>query len=231
MVQKSRRPHHSPEKTPVEIERRLIELPQQQPHSAARKLQVVLRREQIDLPVITVHPILLRRALVRAQDQHPTAVRRSERGATTNSGRWISKARSRGRRRWDRCRCCTITAATRWRCRAPRPASRPVKQGLIEAFERCGVPEEMLMDHATPWWNMQAVARWTWLTVWLISKGSGCIAADIGIHRRRGKWSDFTGPWLRQRSEEHSRVESVGRRGWMSFSRRTTTFGRTRRWR
>ncbi len=49
--------------------------------------------------------------------------------------------------------------------------AEPVKQGLIEAFERCGVPEEMLMDHGTPWWNMQAVAGWTWLTVWLMKQG------------------------------------------------------------
>jgi len=33
-------------------------------------------------------------------------------------------------------------------------ARRPISSGRIEqAFERCGVPESMLMDHGTPWWN------------------------------------------------------------------------------
>jgi len=33
-----------------------------------------------------------------------------------------------------------------WSTKAER-----VKRGLIEAFESCGVPEEVLMDHGTPW--------------------------------------------------------------------------------
>ena len=70
MVERSRRPQHSPQKTPAEIEQRVIELRQQRPDWGARKLQVVLQRAQIDLPVITVHRILLRHGLVRAQDQH-----------------------------------------------------------------------------------------------------------------------------------------------------------------
>ncbi len=27
------------------------------------------------------------------------------------------------------------------------------------------------MDHGTPWWNMQARAGWTWLTVWMMKQG------------------------------------------------------------
>src|SRR6202011_3657671 len=38
---------------------------------------------------------------------------------------------------------------------------------LIAAFESCGVPEAMLMDHGVPWWNMKAVAGWTWLSRWI----------------------------------------------------------------
>jgi transposase InsO family protein len=46
-----------------------------------------------------------------------------------------------------------------------------VRERLEEAFQRCGVPEEMLMDHGTPWWNMNAATGWTWLTVWLMRQG------------------------------------------------------------
>ncbi len=81
VVEKSRRPHDSKEKTRAEIEQRVIELREQRGDWGARKLQVILRGEQIDLPVITVHGILLRRGLVRAQDKHARAVERFERGA------------------------------------------------------------------------------------------------------------------------------------------------------
>ena len=47
MVERSRRPQHSPQKTPAEIEQRVIELRQQRPDWGARKLQVVLQRAQI----------------------------------------------------------------------------------------------------------------------------------------------------------------------------------------
>ena len=38
------------------------------------------------------------------------------------------------------------------------------------------------MDHGTPWWNMQAAAGWTWLTVWLMKQG-------IELH-----WSGYRHP-------------------------------------
>ena len=63
MVEKSRRPQHSPRQTTAEIEQRVVELRQQRPDWGARKLQVLLERAGVDLPVITVHRILLRHDL------------------------------------------------------------------------------------------------------------------------------------------------------------------------
>jgi transposase InsO family protein len=194
VVEKSRRPHHSPEKTPVEIEQRVIELRQQRPDWGARKLQVVLRGEQIDLPVITVHRILLRRGLVRAQDQHPRAVGRFERGAANQLWQMDFKSPIG----WeapvgplsvldDHSRYAVTLQGT-WSTQA-----EPVKQGLIEAFERCGVPEEMLMDHGTPWWNMRAVAGWTWLTVWLMKQGIRLHFSGYRHPQTQGKVERFHG--------------------------------------
>jgi len=194
VVEKSRRPHHSPEKTPVEIEQRVIELRQQRPDWGARKLQVVLRGEQIDLPVITVHRILLRRGLVRAQDQHPRAVGRFERGAVNQLWQMDFKSPIG----WeapvgplsvldDHSRYAVALQGT-WSTQA-----EPVKQGLIEAFEGCGVPEEMLMDHGTPWWNMQAVAGWTWLTVWLMKQGIRLHFSGYRHPQTQGKVERFHG--------------------------------------
>jgi transposase InsO family protein len=33
------------------------------------------------------------------------------------------------------------------------------------------MPDAMLLDHGTPWWNMQSQSGWTWLTVWLMRQG------------------------------------------------------------
>ena len=81
VVEKSRRPSHSPGQTAAEIEQRVVELRQQRPDWGARKLRVLRAREKIWLPWITVHRILLRRGLVREQDRFRTAVQRFQRGA------------------------------------------------------------------------------------------------------------------------------------------------------
>ena len=167
----------------------MVELRQQRPDWGARKLQVVLADEGIHLPVITVHRILLRRGLVRPQDRFRTAVGRFERGAANQLWQMDFKSPVG----WDapvgplsvlddHSRYAIALDGT-WSTQAA-----PVKQQLIAAFEQCGMPEEMLMDHGTPWWNMKAVTGWTWLTVWIMRQGkSSCISADIGIRRRREK--------------------------------------------
>ena len=39
-----------------------------------------------------------------------------------------------------------------------------VREQLEQAFTRCGVPQAMLMDHGTPWWNAASAGGWTQLT-------------------------------------------------------------------
>jgi transposase InsO family protein len=194
VVEKSRRPHRSPRQTATEIERRVVELRQQRPDWGARKLQVLLQREGISLPVITVHRILLRRGLVRAQDRHRTAVQRFERGAANQLWQMDFK----GPVGWeapvgplsvldDHSRYAIVLHGT-WCTRA-----EPVKERLSEAFQSCGVPEEMLMDHGTPWWNMKAAAGWTWLTVWLMKQGIQLHFSGYRHPQTQGKVERFHG--------------------------------------
>jgi transposase InsO family protein len=172
IVEKSRRPQHSPRQTTREIEQRVVALRQQLPDWGARKLQVLLQQAGVDLPVITVHRILLRHQLVKMPDQHRWAVQRFERGTPNQLWQMDFK----GPVGWqapvgplsvldDHSRYAIALAGT-WSTRA-----EPVRERLEEAFQRCGVPEEMLMDHGTPWWNMNAATGWTWLTVWLMRQG------------------------------------------------------------
>jgi transposase InsO family protein len=172
IVEKSRRPQHSPRQTTREIEQRVVALRQQRPDWGARKLQVLLQQAGVDLPVITVHRILLRHHLVKMPDQHRWAVQRFERGTPNQLWQMDFK----GPVGWqapvgplsvldDHSRYAIALAGT-WSTRA-----EPVRERLEEAFQRCGVPAEMLMDHGTPWWNMNAATGWTWLTVWLMRQG------------------------------------------------------------
>jgi transposase InsO family protein len=194
VVEKSRRPHRHPTQTAMEIEQRVVELRQQRPDWGARKLQVLLAQENIPLPVITVHRILLRRGLVRPQDQFRTAVERFERRAPNQLWQMDFKSPLG----WDapvgplsvlddHSRYVIALQGT-WSTKAA-----PVKQRLIKAFESCGVPEEMLMDHGTPWWNMKAVAGWTWLTVWLMKQGIQLHFSGYRHPQTQGKVERFHG--------------------------------------
>ena len=71
--------------------------------------------------------------------------------------------------------------------------AEPVQQRLIEAFESCGVPEEMLMDHGTPWWNMKSAAGWTWLSVWIMRQGIQLHFSGYRHPQTQGKVERFHG--------------------------------------
>jgi transposase InsO family protein len=184
----------SPKRTARRIEDRVVELREQRPDWGARKLQVLLARGGIRLPVITVHRILLRRGLVREHDRFRTAVERFEWRAPNQLWQMDFKSPVG----WDapvgplsvlddHSRYAIALEGT-WSTKA-----EPVKQRLIEAFASCGVPEEILMDHGTPWWNMKAVAGWTWLTVWIMRQGIQLHFSGYRHPQTQGKVERFHG--------------------------------------
>jgi transposase InsO family protein len=194
MAEKSRRPHGSPGRTPAGIEQQVVALRQQRPDWGARKLQRILAKESVDLPVITVHRILLRHGLVRPQDRHRPAVQRFQRREPNQLWQMDFKSPVG----WgapvgplslldDHSRYAVTLAGT-WSTRA-----EPVRERLEEAFGRCGVPEEMLMDHGTPWWNMRAPTGWTWLTVWLMKQGIRLHFSGYRHPQTQGKVERFHG--------------------------------------
>jgi transposase InsO family protein len=205
VVEKSRRPLHSPTQTAVQIEERVVELRQQRPDWGARKLQVLLGQERVKLPVATIHRILLRHGLVREQDRHRPAVRRFQREAPNQLWQMDFK----GPVGWNAPMgpLSVLDDHSRYAIALEQTGStqaEPVRERLEEAFGRCGVPEEMLMDHGTPWWNMQALTGWTWLTVWLMKQG-------IQLH-----FSGYRHPQTQGKVERfHGSLEAARkRRGW-----------------
>ena len=107
----------------------------------------------------------------------------------TNSGRWITKG-CRSTSAGTSCRCLywTITAAIWWgSALCPAPPPRPLLKYLTDVLERAGVPEAMLLDHGTPWWNAQA--RWglTRVSLWLMKQDIELIHSGVRHPQTQGK--------------------------------------------
>jgi transposase InsO family protein len=195
VAEKSRRPHHSPQQTAAGIEQQVVELRQRYPDWGARKLRIRLQQMQgVELPPSTIHRILLRHDLVRDQDRHRKAVQRFEREAPNQLWQMDFKSPAG----WeaptgplslldDHSRY-VVTLQGTWCTRA-----EPVREQLEQAFVDCGVPEAMLMDHGTPWWNMKAERGWTWLTVWLMKQGIRLHFSGYGHPQTQGKVERFHG--------------------------------------
>jgi transposase InsO family protein len=181
IAERSRRPRESPRRTASAIEQQVVELRRRYPDWGARKLQVLLAEAGLPLPRNTVHRILRRHGLIGEQERIPAATQRFERSRPNELWQMDFK----GPKGWpakvgplsvldDHSRYLIALAANR------TMHGEQVRRHLEEAFERCGVPEGMLMDHGTPWWSTYSVWGGTRLSLWLMRQG-------IQLH-----WSRYT---------------------------------------
>jgi transposase InsO family protein len=172
LTEVSRRPHHSPKQTEADKEQRVISLRNQYPDWGARKLVELLKREQVEIPRITVHRILLRNGLVRDRDRHRRATQRFEREAPNQL--WQMDFKGMPETRPGCLPLAVLDDHSRYLLglfETTGTKAEPVQANLSAIFRRDGLPDAMLMDHGTPWWNMQSTSGWTWLTVWLMKQG------------------------------------------------------------
>jgi len=194
MVEKSRKPHSSPRRTDATVEQRVVQVRQRYPDWGARKLRMVLSRAGIDLPRNTIHRILLRHDLVREEDQRSPAMQRFEREQPNELWQMDFK----GPKGWpqptgplsvldDHSRYLIVLAAN------GSTQGGPVREQLEEAFQRCGVPEGMLMDHGIPWWSQQAPSGYTRLSLWLMRQGIRLHWSGIRHPQTQGKIERFHG--------------------------------------
>jgi transposase InsO family protein len=194
IAERSRKPHRSPERTDPELERQVVQLRQRYPDWGARKLKVLLARHGVELPRNTIHRILLRHDLVRDQDRLEPAPQRFERGQPNELWQMDFK----GPKGWpqtvgplsvldDHSRYLIALAAN------GSTHGAAVREQLEEAFQRCGVPEGMLMDHGTPWWSQQAPSGQTQLSLWLMRQGIRLHWSGIRHPQTQGKVERFHG--------------------------------------
>jgi transposase InsO family protein len=190
--ERSRRPAHSPRQTAPSIAQRIAELRRQRPDWGARKLQLLLHDEGVDLPVITVHRVLLRLGLVRPDDRRVPAWQRFEREAPNQL--WQMDFKSPKGCQSPVGPLSVIDDHSRYLIALEKTGttrSQAVQERLEHAFTTCGLPEAMLMDHGTPWWNAQAPSGWTQLQVWLMKHGIVCIFSGIRHPQTQGKVERF----------------------------------------
>jgi transposase InsO family protein len=188
----SRRPQHCPRQTAPSVEERIAQLRRQRPDWGARKLQQLLRGEGIVLPVITVHRVLLRHGLVRPDDRRSQAWQRFEREAPNQL--WQMDFKSPKGCQQPVGPLSVMDDHSRFVIALEKTGStrtEAVQERLEHAFFSSGVPEAMLMDHGTPWWNAQAPSGWTKLQVWLMKQGIACLFSGIRHPQTQGKVERF----------------------------------------
>jgi transposase InsO family protein len=150
----------------------VIALRNRYPDWGAGKLVELLKREQVELPRITAHRILLRNGLVADRDRHRTATKRFQREAPNQL--WQMDFKGMPDKRPGCLPLVVLDDHSRYLLGlfdTTSTQAQPVQASLTTVFRRDGLPEAMLMDHGTPWWNMQSSSGWTWLTVWLMKQG------------------------------------------------------------
>jgi len=188
----TRRPHHSPRRTPEEQEGRIVAL-RREYGWGARKIRVLLLQEGMDLKVATINRILSRRSLIHVKDSHRPAVNRFEREHPNQL--WQMDFKGDYPLRRGRCYPLSILddhsrfIVGLYALSGQDTAT--VSAYLISTFKRYGVPEAMLMDHGVPWWANANGHGLTRLSVSLIKQGIRLYFSGVRHPQTQGKVERF----------------------------------------
>src|SRR5271165_6671979 len=191
IAERSQRPQHSPRRKEAAIEQQVIALRRRYPDWGARKLRVLLQEQGVELARNTIHRILLRHQLVRPEDQHEPAVQRFE--------------RSRANELWQ----MDFKGPKLWHQAVGSTRSEVVREQLETAFLRCGVPEQMLMDHGVPWWSARSSGGMTELSLWLMRQGVELHWSRVRHPQTQGKVERFHGELQRALARRRVLVPDV----------------------
>lgn len=192
IVERSRRPEHSPAQTESRKEERVVALRQE--HGwGAKKLEVLLREEGQPLTVITINRILKRRGLVRKKDSHAASMQRFERSRPNELWQMDGKGAYGGSD--GMCYPLSILddhsryVVGLYGLRAF--TAEEIYPCMVRSFERYGVPEAMLMDRGSVWWGTKNGYGLTWLSVRMIEQGIGLHYGRVHHPQTQGKVERF----------------------------------------
>lgn len=173
---RSRRPHHSPQRTPAEVEQRVLEVRKEHPAWGGRKIQhrlKMLGAERVP-PASTITEILRRhdcldpdesrkhRPWQRFEAEGPNQMWQMDfKGYFTMTNQHTCHPLTLLD---DHARFCLGLRA------CPNERRETVQDQLIAIFQQYGLPDQLLMDNGPPWGTTQR-KRLTRLGVWLVRLG------------------------------------------------------------
>ncbi len=190
---RSRRPKHSPHRTAVEIEEKVLTL-WKKFGWGARKTHHLLLQQGIPLSLITVRRMYERLGLVTQRNVTGPAPLRFERASPNELWQMDHKGQiMTDDNSWcyplsmidDHSRFCIGLHAQAGQ------TIRETKRSIVKTFETYGIPAEMLMDHGTPWWNSSNGWGLTQLSVSLINQGIKLRFGRVRHPQTQGKVERF----------------------------------------
>jgi transposase InsO family protein len=193
MVDRSRRPLRSPARTAEAIEQAVVELRLRWPDWGAPKLHALLEREYpggSPIALRTVHRILQRHHMIREQDRNIPALQRFERNAPNELWQMDFKGPQGFNQASPVGPLSILDDHSRYVLALKQLGStqmRGVQATLEQTFQQCGVPEAMLMDHGTPWWNAASPWGLTEVAVWIMRQGVRLLYSGIRHPQTQGK--------------------------------------------
>jgi transposase InsO family protein len=192
---RSRRPQKSPRRTSKKIEQQVLKLRAEEPAWGPRKLK--RRLEDLGarkLPARSTFGMILRRAGVITPE------------TSAQHQPWQRFVRARPNELWQMDFKGDVALSRGGRCH-PLPIlddhsryvvglfacgnqqERTVRAHLEAAFERYGLPEELLCDNGTPWSGNPG--DWTGLEVWLLRRGTRMTHGRVYHPQTQGKEERF----------------------------------------
>jgi len=176
LADRSRRPHHSPTRTPDAVEGEVLWIRKSSNNAwGGRKIACVLARNgEVDVPAPSTITEILRRhgKLEQRANEHPGAYRRFEREQPNEL--WQMDFKGDFATGQGRCHPLTVIDDHSRYALAVEACStqqdRPTRERLIAVFRRYGLPEAMLMDNGSPWGDSGG-GLFTAFSVWLMRLG------------------------------------------------------------
>ena len=194
LLDQSRRPHQSPTRHHKSTRSGVVELRKLYGWSG-RKLRKLLKADGIELSRSTIDRIIDRNGLIEKRDRHRPAVKRFERSQPNElwqmdfKGEYILRGVERCYPRSlldDHSRFSVGLFPLR------TTSGSQVRRCVVECFEEFGVPQAMLMDHGTPWWQSNNGHGLTHFSVNLIKQGIRLIYGSVGHPQTQEGSSGFT---------------------------------------
>lgn len=176
LINRSRRPHHSPKQTETPVENKILAVRAEHPSWGARKIRrVLLNQGEMEVPAnSTVHRVLQRNGEIDpAESSKHQSWTRFEHEAPNQLWQMDFKGWFRTN---DQRPCNPLTILddhSRYVVclqACPDQRTETVRSQLTVTFRRYGLPERMTMDNGAPWGN-DLEHPYTPLTVWLLRLG------------------------------------------------------------